>query len=350
MGSDDVSPWSSRIVAPSIYDVAAAAGVSPSTVSRAFSRPGRVNAETASRILRVADELGYHRTPAPRLPTPARTSLIALVAADVTNSFFLQIIRSAQTAAAELGQLLLIIDTQESAEQERAALDRLVPAVDGLILGTSRISDSAIRIVAAQRPVVLLNRPMTDVPSLIVDNDGGMRAAVEHLAELGHETLTYVAGPEASWADGMRWHAARTSAAATGIRARRIGPFPPTTDGGRKAAQTFAARPTTSVVCYNAVMAMGMMSELGKQGRSVPGEVSIIGFDNIPDAADANPSLTTVGAPLALLGRAAVEVLSAQPLSGSAVRARSARLPVELVVRGSTGSPVQGRRRLMAIG
>lgn len=328
---------------PTIYDVAAASDVAASTVSRAFSRPGRVNAETAERIHRIADELGYRRNSAPRSGAQgSSTRLIAFLTADVANSFFLEIVRGAQTAAARSGQLLLIVDTQESGEVERAVLERLLPIVDGVILATSRMSDTAIRMVTARRPTVLINRPMADVPSLVTDNVSGMRAAINHLADLGHSNITYVAGPEASWADSMRWAAARRMASERDVRIRRIGPFPPTLAGGVAAADVLQKKLTSAVVGYNDLLALGMIKGLDDLGLEVPGDVSVVGFDNIVIAADWAPGLTTVAAPLEMLGSAAVEMLLSQknsrwPRKGSAVAARSATIPARLIIRGSTG-------------
>ncbi|WP_093180691.1 LacI family DNA-binding transcriptional regulator [Sanguibacter gelidistatuariae] len=341
MEHGDVLPPPVHPPSPTIYDVASASGVSPSTVSRAFSRPGRVRAETAAHIHRIADDLGYRRTPPPRPGTPTSTGLLALVASDLSNSFFLQIMGSAQRAAAHKGQLLVVVDSQESGELERHALERLIGVVDGAVLATSRMSDAAIRSIAARLPLVLLNRPMADVPSLITDTAGAMRAAVGHLADLGHTAVTYVAGPEASWADGMRWASVRGAAADHRLRARRIGPYPPTLAGGRAAATAFGERPTTSVIGYNDLISIGLLRELTWRGVRVPEDVSIIGHDNILEAAHTAPTLTSVATPLERLGRVAVEMLqeqaTASPGHRSAVAARTAKLPAELVLRGSTG-------------
>ena len=217
---------------PTIYDVARASGVAPSTVSRAFSRPGRVNAETAARIRQVAEELGYRANPLARALPTGKTSLLALVVSDVTNPFYFEIIRGAELAASDADYTLLVADVHESATAERKALERALPLVEGVVLGTSRMSDSAIRVMAKQRPTVVLNRVLTGIPSVVTDNARGTRRAVEHLAELGHRSLGYVAGPEASWADGMRWRAMREAADELGLRVHRLGPY--RADAGRR--------------------------------------------------------------------------------------------------------------------
>lgn len=327
-----------RTASPTIYDVAKAAGVAASTVSRAFSRPGRVNAETAARIRQIAEEMGYRTNPMARALPTGRSSLLALVTSDVTNPFFFEIIRGAQMTAASAGYTLLVADARESAEAERQALDRALPLIDGLVLATSRMSDSAIRVAAKQRPTVVLNRIVSDVPSVVTDNARGMKHAVEHLAGLRHRQITYLAGPEASWADGARWRALQDAAHQLDLRPHRLGPFPPTLQGGRRAARILAERPTSAVIAYNDLMAIGLMQGVRRLGGRVPEDVSVVGFDDIFGADFCEPPLTTVAAPLRDLGAHAVQFLVAELRSRSVrpQRARAALLPAVLHVRGST--------------
>jgi DNA-binding LacI/PurR family transcriptional regulator len=326
-----------------IYDVAKAVGVAPSTVSRAFARPGRVNVETAERIRRTAAELGYRAgSLAPALPS-GRTSMIALAISDVTNPFYNEIIRGAQVAATEGGYTILLADTQESGAVEREALDRATATVDGIVLATSRMSDSAIRVMAKQRPVIVLNRAVSDVPSVVTDNPRGMRWAVEHLAELGHRRITYVAGPETSWADGVRWRSLREAAMELELHVRRIGPGAPTVAGGAKAAAEFVRHPTTAVIAYNDRMAITVMRELTAAGALIPRDVSVVGFDNIFAAELVTPPLTTVAAPLRAMGLTAVRNLLAI-IAGARPRATEPiSLPSRLVVRASTAPPRRAR-------
>ncbi len=136
--------------AVTIYDVARAAGVAPSTVSRAFARPGRVNADTAARIRQVAAELGYRANPLAQALSTSRTKMIALMISDVTNPFYSELIRGAQLAASEAGYTVLLADARESDVVERLSLERLLPAVEGIVIGSSRMSDSGLRVIAKQ--------------------------------------------------------------------------------------------------------------------------------------------------------------------------------------------------------
>ena len=328
---------------PTIYDVAEACGVAPSTVSRAFSRPGRVNAETAARIRHVAEEMGYRTNLLARgLPT-GRTSLLGVMVSDATNPFFFEILLGAKDVATKAGYTLLVVDVQESMDAERQALERMLPMVEGVVLVTSRMPDSSIRVAAKQRPTVVLNRSMSDVTSITTDNSGGMRRAVEHLAKLGHSTVTYVAGPDASWANSVRWHALRETTRDLGLRVRRLGPFPPTQAGGLSAAGAFAETASTAVIAYNDLMAIGLMRGLASFGIHTPEDVSVVGFDNIFGADFCTPQLTTVAAPLRQLGAVAVQMLLDElrhPVTSRhspSVPLKTALLAARLVIRSSTG-------------
>jgi LacI family repressor for deo operon, udp, cdd, tsx, nupC, and nupG len=319
-----------------IYDVARVAGVAPSTVSRTFSRPGRVNARTAERIRGIAAALGYRTRPLAGAVHTGSTRTIALVVADIANPVFAAIVRGAQEVASERGYVLLLADAQEDDRRERAAVERTLPSVDGVVLASPRMSDSAIHMMAKQKPLVVLNRAIPDVPCVMPDYATGLRHAAEHLYALGHRRLTYVAGPAASWADGMRWRALRAAAADLGLGVRRIGPFPPDVEGGARASVMFAAQPTTGVVAYNDQLAIGLVRGLTRMDVRVPGDVSVVGFDNILAAELVTPGLTTVAAPLHTEGAEAVRHLLAMAEGAGSRTGRPLVLPTRLVVRGTT--------------
>lgn len=332
---------------PTIYDVARAAGVAPSTVSRAFARPGRVNSETAARIRAIATELGYRANPVARALSTSHTRMIALMISDVTNPFYAPLIRGAQVAAGEAGFVVLLEDAQESAQIEREGLERVLPVVEGIVIGSSRMSDSALRTIAKQTPMVVLNRAVADVPSVVTDNARGMRRAVEHLGSIGHRTITYVAGPEASWADGVRWQALREAGMELELAIRRVGPFPPTVGGGVRAAVDVAAQGSTGVIAYNDQMAIGVMRGLEAAGLRVPQDRSVIGFDDIFAAQLVSPPLTTVAAPLHMMGMTAVRNLRAITKGARPESGRPFVMPTRLIVRASTG-PCSTRVRVGA--
>lgn len=333
-----------RSSAPTIYDVARAAGVAPSTVSRALARPGRVNADTAARIRKVAEDLGYRANPIASALVTQRTRIVAVMVSDIANPFYSELIRGAESAATEAGYVIVLADAQESGAFEREALERILPAAEGIVIGSSRMPDSALRMIAKQRPMVVLNRQMPDIPSVVTDNARGASMALEHLAEQGHREVTYVAGPDASWTEGARWRSLRDNAVRLGMASHRIGPYAPTFEGGVEAGRAFLECPTSAVVAYNDLLAIGVMAALRGARVDVPRAVSVIGFDDIFPARLVTPPLTTVAAPIRHMGATGVRNLLAV-LNGAQHRNPEAFvLPVRLIVRASTAQ--RSRKRV----
>jgi DNA-binding LacI/PurR family transcriptional regulator len=328
---------------PTIYDVAREAGVAASTVSRAYARPGRVNAETARAIFAAAERIGYRATRitgSPGRPTRA----VALTVSDITNPFYGEIVRGASEAAHQAGYALLLSDTSERGAVEREVVERTLDLVEGVVLASSRMSDSAIRMVAKQKPLVLLNRQIAETSCIVPDTPRGARRAVEHLGALGHTTITYVAGPAASWAEGVRWRALREATHELELRARRIDPAAdPSLRTGFATAQRIAEEGATAVLAYNDVLAIGIIKGLKRLGLRVPGDVSVVGFDNVLLAEVVDPALTTVAAPMRQAG--AVGVRNALALaSGASTSGETLVLPTKLVVRESSGPRRQRSR------
>ena len=213
--------------------------------------------------------------------------------------------------------------------------------------------DSTIRTIAKQRPTVVLNRSFPEVPCFVTDNARGMRRAVEHLAELGHDRLTYLAGPESSWADGMRWRSTREACLELEVTVRRLGPYAPSVAGGVAAVADLRRSPSTAVVAYNDLVAIGLMRGLARLGVPVPDEVSVVGFDNIFGSDFCTPALTTVAVPLRDLGAAGVQLLRALLMGAQPRTGRPTVLPVQLIVRDSTAqrsrkrsSPARGTTKV----
>ncbi|MFJ2621326.1 LacI family DNA-binding transcriptional regulator [Glutamicibacter sp. NPDC087344] len=325
--------------AATIYDVARAAGVSASTVSRAFARPGRVSFATAERIRAVAAELGYRSVEIrrPLAEGRQRRGTIALVVADISNPVFFEMIRGAEEEAAKNGYTMLLAHTRESGIIEREAIERSMDIVDGIVLSSSRMSDAAIRSMAKQKPTLVMNRGVTGVASVVTDNEQGVYRAVEHLRLLGHNDIAYLAGPDASWANGMRWRALKECAAEFGMKFTAFTPGVPNMDSGAAIAGKVLGSGATAVLAYNDQLAIGFMRQAQANGYSIPQDMSIIGFDNSSDAQLVTPGLTSVAAPLHALGVAAVRNLLAIARGTASVPERPVVLPTRLAVRASTG-------------
>ncbi|NUS53637.1 MAG: LacI family DNA-binding transcriptional regulator [Streptomycetaceae bacterium] len=319
-----------------INDIAAATGYAASTVSRALSRPGRVNAETRDRIQAAARELSYVPNTQARALTSGRTETIAVLVSDVTNPFYFGLIRGTQQQLKAAGYAHLLIDSENSAELESHMLTKMRQSIDGAILAASRLSDRALAALATDLPLVAINRTVRGVQSVVIDSPSGIAQATEHLISLGHREIVYLSGPENSWANEARWRALSTAAARHGIAVRRLGPFTAGRMSGSAAADALLNTGATACITFNDLLAIGVLTRLRERGVPVPGRISIVGCDDIFGADFCHPTLTTLTAPIEQAGRMAVSMLLAR-LENPAGPARSLALPTHLTVRESTG-------------
>jgi len=323
-----------------IYDIAQLAGVNPSTVSRALNKPGRINPQTEAKIREAAKQLNYRANPMARSLPTGRTKMLALMIADITNPVFFDAVRGAERSAAKLGYTTVISESQESSVREASALERILPAVDGIMFITSRLSDSEIQDLAGSKPVVLMNRKVEGVDDVVPDFGTGLNQAVEHLKELGHQRIAFLAGPEKAWMSNHRWQLILDSALEHGMNVVEIGPTEPTVQGGRDSFRLVHAAGVTAVITYNDIMAVGLMKQAQEQGVIVPEDLSVVGIDDIFATDLTTPGLTTVKTPLQESGELAVAKLLqlmgddiAQPIFGPE------GLSTKLKTRGSTAAP-----------
>ncbi|MFC0673622.1 LacI family DNA-binding transcriptional regulator [Brachybacterium hainanense] len=321
-----------------IYDVARQAGVAPSTVSRAFSRPGRVSAATHTKVMAAARALGY-RTEVPDLQErDVHHHRLAIEIPDITNPFFAEVVSGMREAAQAKDYLLLLVDSSEDEARERRGLEQALEIVDGFILAGTRMSDAALAQMTKRLPVLVLNRRVAGLDSLTPDYEHGIAQVMAHLDENGVRDVVYVAGPVNSWSDSERWRAARVGARQRGMSIRRVGPFTPTASGGEEAFETLRRELPHAVICYNDLIALGLLVSALRAGVQVPQELSVIGHDDIPLARLVGAGLTTVVSPKRAQGRSAVERLIRRIENPSQVRTPvEGALPVRLVPRGSSG-------------
>ncbi|HEU5027327.1 MAG TPA: LacI family DNA-binding transcriptional regulator [Spirillospora sp.] len=320
-----------------IYDIARLAGVSPSTVSRALNVPGRINAKTEKRIREAAAALNYRRNPMARALPTGRTSTLALILADITNPVFFTLVRGAERMSAAEGYTLVLADSHESGELEEETAGRLLPSVDGFVLVASRLDDDGVLRLAEHKPLVLANRQVPGVTSVVPDVAPGIRDALDHLVALGHRSLAFLSGPAASWMSNRRWETLLSEALQRGMSIVEIGPNAPTLDGGKSALQRVVASGFTAVITYNDLMAIGLLQACREAGIDVPGKLSIIGFDDIFGSELTTPPVTTIRMPLDVVGEHAVQRLISTVEGKDDVEQPS--LSTELVVRGSTAVP-----------
>ena len=323
-----------------IYDVARQAGVSPSTVSRTFSRPDRVSISTARMVQKVADSLGYHSDMVDSRSDSQGRGLVAVIVPDLGNQFFTGVIRNIQDECESFHFETLILDTRESVTRERRIVDAVAPVVSGIILVSPRMPDAMIRKCAQLRPLVSVNRDIRGVSSISIDSSKGACQAVDYLHSLGCRSLTYLDGPAASWSSGIRWRHILDECDAKGMSVKRSLPCAPTFYGGYSFAEKYLANPTGAVIAHNDLMAIGLIVALRRLGCQCPRDVSVIGFDNDIMSMVSSPPLTTIHMSLSALGRGAADLLM-QRLSGAALSV-APTVPARLVIRQSTGKAASG--------
>jgi len=318
-----------------ISQVAKAAGVSRSSVSRAFTRPDMLSAKTVARILAAADLLGYVPNPTARALSTGRNSNLALIVPDVANPFFPPLIRAAQMEADRQGFCLFLGNSDEDPRREDRLLQRLCGQVEGVILVSSRLPEDRIRATAAARPLVLINRDVGGISRVLIDSGTGVRAAVSHLAALGHRALVYVSGPRGSWSNRQRLDAVRRAARLGGL-SLAIVPTPlPCFEAGYAAVSAILQTGASAIIAFDDVTAHGILAGLTARDIAVPGQMSLVGCDDVLGAVT-RPALTTVSNHAIIAGQTACSLLI-ESLNEAGSSQTIKRLDTHLVIRATTG-------------
>ncbi len=319
----------------SMATVAARAGVSGQTVSRVVNGSPRVDPDTRARVEAAMSELGYRPHRAARALRTGRSHTIGLVVttlATVGNSRMLQ---STAEAAAERGYALTVVTAADGLD---AAFARLADqGVDGAVV----LNEASALVPAATLPpelhLVVVDAPAgAGVAVVHSDHAAGAQAATRHLLDLGHETVHHLAGPAGSFAAAERERGWREALADAGVLPPQVVRGDWSAESGFAAAAALAG--ATAVFCANDQMALGLLRAVAESGRAVPGDVSVVGFDDIPEAANFLPPLTTVRQDFpALAQRAVTALIAAVEGDGTATDpAVPVVVPTRLVERAST--------------
>ncbi|MBB3962825.1 LacI family transcriptional regulator [Rhizobium metallidurans] len=319
-----------------ISQVADAAGVARSSVSRAFTKPDMLLPETVDRIMKAAEALGYVPNHTARALSTGRHGNVGLIVPDIANPFFPPLIQAAQMEADRSDFCIFLGNTEESPKQEDKLVGRFAGQVEGLVLASSRLSDERIRAHAAQLPLVLINRDIDGIPRVLIDSGSGVRGAVEHLAKLGHRKIVYVSGPQTSWSNKQRRNAIRSAAASAGVAVEIVAASLPSYNSGRNAVDAILSTGATAAVAFDDVTAQGVLAGLAERRVSVPGDFSLIGCDDVLGAVT-YPALTSVSNRSREAGRVAVSLLL-DLLQSGAIRDVRYVLETHLVVRSTTGA------------
>ena len=329
--------------APNIRDVAALAGVSYQTVSRVLNHSESIKDSTRLRVLDAIEQLGYRPNQAARALVTSRSRSIGVLSADSKEHYGpTTAINSIEQHARQAGYRLSITNINSSDSSSiKAGLDYLLSqAVEALVVIAPQVRVfDVIHELSLTVPFVTLESTGRDPRhSLSVDQIAGARLATRHLIDLGHEDILHISGPQ-DWIEAearMQGFLQEINAADLRVRAPVLGDWS-AHFGYYAGLELLKFRDFTAVFAGNDQMALGFMHACSELGLSIPGDISVVGFDDIPEAAHFWPPLTTVRQNFAELGRRAISLLLAE-LNGSVEREHLS-VPAELIVRETTAPP-----------
>jgi LacI family transcriptional regulator len=334
-----------------LKDVAHEAGVHVSTASRALNAATRsgVNVDTADRVLVVAERLGYQPHPLARGLRTNRTLTVGMVVPDLMNPLFPPIFAGAQQVLNDVGYSLLIGADDEALQPTETVMTTFLDRrVDGTLVASAHLDFTAPEaLLRHEVPTVLVNRSARDdsFPAIVGDDRTGLALVVRHLVELGHTRIAHIAGPHDISTGLCRKEAYIDALDGEGLEASErlvfeAGSF--RTENGRAACDRLldSGEDVTAIVAANDLIALGCIDAIRARGLSVPGDLSVTGYNNMTFVDRLEPPLTTVSVPYEAMGAAAarllLDLLAAEDDTADATY-EPIRLPPSLVVRGSTG-------------
>jgi len=324
--------------------VAREAGVSLMTVSRVINDKEGVSQATRERVQAVIGQLGYRPSDIARGLVTKHTGTLGLVMPDVANPFFAEVARGVEHLAYDKGYNVFLCNTEEDTQRELDVLKSLEEKrVDGVVLCSSRLDDRVLeKAIAGHLAAVLVNRRLAseNVGIAVIDDVAGGRMAAQHLLQAGHRGIGFLAGPPASQSGHWRAEGYRAALAAAGVEYNPdwVRHCVPMVEGGRETARDLlTAHPElTAIFCFNDLVAIGALQACADLGRTVPGDVAIVGFDDIPLAALVTPPLTTCRVPRYELGSEAMRLLLDKIGGCSDEEHKEVILQPKLIVRDST--------------
>lgn len=326
--------------------VADRAGVSPATASRALTGTRQVAPELVEAVRRAAEELDYRVNHVARALRRQQTLTIGMVVPHIANPFFPRLVQAVERALRGPGYEVFLCDSQDDPHIELQRVKALVDrSVDGLILVPCRSSESTAAAEAAERvPVVMIDRRVDGLPCDFVATDHayGIASAVDLLIRCGRTELAFV-GAAPTMSSAQERVAAYAAATAGAARERiLLGEF--TMAWGSEAADLLGRDGMPNgIVCANDLIALGVVHRLRAEGIDVPGQVAVVGYDDIGFAEVCSPPLTTIRQPVDQLGATAVQMLNTRQLDPTGVP-RVTRLKPALVIRESTPPPLAAQR------
>jgi LacI family transcriptional regulator, galactose operon repressor len=331
--------------AKGIKDVAAMAGVSVGTVSNVLNRPELVAEATRTRVLRAIADLGFVRNESGRQLRAGHSRTIAYVMLDASNPFFTDVARGVEDVARARGMAVFICNSDSDADREHEYLELLLEQrVRGVLITPVDEDTSALdALTRTGIPVVLVDRGGGQRCSVGVDDVEGGALAVAHLCEQGHQRIAFVGGPMSTVQVADRLQGARAALASGGLPPSSLVVFETAALNvaeGQRAGERIVglplARRPTAVFCANDLLALGLLQHMTRIGVAVPGDIAIVGYDDIDFAAAAAVPLSSVRQPRHLLGRTAAELLLDESEQGDGHVHQQVLFHPELAVRASS--------------
>ncbi len=329
-----------------IHEVARQAGVSISTVSRVLNNTCPVNEEKRKRVEKAAEALGYTPNPAARSLLKRETGGLGVLLPFVGGEFFSGLLNGIDRASQESDYFLLISTSHRNDRELKKAYRGMAKRVDGLLIMAPSIESGGVeRLLHMDVPVVFLNTKVSGekCDAFLFDNAGGCKLIARHLIELGHRRIAYIRGPERAFDANERLEGYLTVMASAGLDPLVFEGEYSQEAGYRVAREILTRKPRpTAIIGANDYCAIGALRAIREHGLSVPGVISVAGFDDVLSSSYASPPLTTVRVPVAEMGSQAIERLIDAIRGQVGNRPEQKVFPVKLMIRESTGPAHRG--------
>jgi LacI family transcriptional regulator, galactose operon repressor len=300
---------------PTIADVATAAGVSISTVSRVVRDHTDVSAPTRAVVLAAIDRMGYHPSSIARALVSGRSQTIGLLVSDITNPFYPQLAKSVEREAARHGYRVIMSNTDDSVEETKELLSRLIAhGIDGIVHASVGVDEELVRDSLEERiPLVFTNRrPQSTTANFVVaDNELGARRLAQHMVQLGHRRLGFIGGPAFAANAQERLRGFRSVMSDSGLDSDLVAEAGFDIESGRQVARQWLIGPNrpSAIIGVNDLVTLGAMEAALEIGLRIPADVAMAGFDDIQLASSTLIGLTSVSQHIDRMGQRAVQVL-----------------------------------------
>lgn len=326
-----------------LKDIALRAGVTSATVSMVINNKPNISEDTRRKVLKIAKELNYYPNVIARGLATSRSDAIGVIVPNLASSFVVRVLQGIKSTNRDLDYTVLLFDTIGQKENEAQLFQRLARErrIDGVILISSTVTDEELAVFGQESvPSIVVARKSAMIDSVYVNNGQGARDATEYLLGKGHRTIACVTSDKAGLPMAERLAGYSSSLAAHGIPFRHELVIPVEDDSMADGAAAFhkikvlQSAPTAVFVPAGDMVAIGIMKEAKKQGKRVPQDLAVVGYDDLPAAEVIEPALTTVRQPKLEMGDYAINMI-VDKIEGRESGVKEKELPTKFIVRES---------------